>query len=190
MQEYRLDIKVRNNLILSRIESLGYKSIYEFCIREHFSYSRLINIVNMKVSIYNSYGEVRVVVHKLCERLKCCPDDLFTESQMYSQLETNKFTVQVKEAELKYYIENNNEQKLLEEIVQDEQKNILLENHLDKLTERERLVIKMRFGLEGEPCTLGDIGKLFNINSERVRQIQERALRKLRINNGLRELND
>ncbi len=49
------------------------------------------------------------------------------------------------------------------------------------LTEREKNVIAMRYGLEnGEPHTLEEVSGLFNLSRERVRQIQSKAIRKLR----------
>ena len=52
---------------------------------------------------------------------------------------------------------------------------------LDALNERERKVLIMRFGLEdGTTRTLEDVGKEFNVTRERVRQIEAKALRKLR----------
>ena len=52
---------------------------------------------------------------------------------------------------------------------------------LDGLSERERRVLIMRFGLEdGVTRTLEDVGKEFNVTRERVRQIEAKALRKLR----------
>ena len=52
---------------------------------------------------------------------------------------------------------------------------------LDALNERERQVLIMRFGLEdGASRTLEDVGKEFNVTRERVRQIEAKALRKLR----------
>jgi RNA polymerase primary sigma factor len=52
---------------------------------------------------------------------------------------------------------------------------------LDKLSEREMRIIKLRFGLDGEgPFTLEETGKILGITRERVRQIQERALVKLK----------
>lgn len=54
-------------------------------------------------------------------------------------------------------------------------------NILHTLTEREEAVIKLRFGLEdGRPRTLEEVGKQFNITRERIRQIEAKALRKLR----------
>jgi len=52
---------------------------------------------------------------------------------------------------------------------------------LSKLTERERQVLEMRFGLaDGTEHTLEEVGKAFNVTRERIRQIESKALRKLR----------
>jgi RNA polymerase primary sigma factor len=52
---------------------------------------------------------------------------------------------------------------------------------LDSLTGRERRVLQLRFGLEdGRARTLEEVGKEFNVSRERIRQIEEKALRKLR----------
>lgn len=51
---------------------------------------------------------------------------------------------------------------------------------LDVLDDRERIIIEDYFGLSGTPRTLEDIGEDFSLTKERVRQIKEKALRKLR----------
>jgi len=56
-----------------------------------------------------------------------------------------------------------------------------LEGVLDTLTVRERKVLKLRFGLDdGRPRTLEEVGKEFSVTRERIRQIEAKALRKLR----------
>lgn len=62
---------------------------------------------------------------------------------------------------------------------------VMLKEHIDDLLkdlkERERQVIVLRFGLEdGHPRTLEEVGKAFNVTRERIRQIEAKALRKLR----------
>jgi len=56
-----------------------------------------------------------------------------------------------------------------------------LEESLRRLPDRERAVLELRYGLRGqEPLTLEEIGKRFGISRERVRQLEERALERLR----------
>jgi RNA polymerase primary sigma factor len=52
---------------------------------------------------------------------------------------------------------------------------------LDSLTERERLVLQLRFGLtDGRARTLEEVGREFGVTRERIRQIESKALRRLR----------
>ena len=62
---------------------------------------------------------------------------------------------------------------------------------LDTLTEREKKVICLRYGLDGgKSYTLEEVGEIFNVTRERIRQIEAKALRKLRQNRQLRDLRD
>ena len=56
-----------------------------------------------------------------------------------------------------------------------------IERALDSLPERERKVIELRFGLKGEhPCTLEEVGRAFGVTRERIRQIENNTLKKLK----------
>lgn len=71
----------------------------------------------------------------------------------------------------------------------------LLKDHLNEilatLSEREAKVLIFRFGLEGgDPKTLEDVGKVFGVTRERIRQIEAKALRKLRHPSRRRKLQD
>lgn len=62
---------------------------------------------------------------------------------------------------------------------------------LDTLTEREQKVLKLRFGLEdGRARTLEEVGKQFDVTRERIRQIEAKALRKLRHPSRSKKLKD
>ena len=55
-----------------------------------------------------------------------------------------------------------------------------LEEVMKNLTEREAMVLKLRFGLDnGKGRTLEEVGKVFNVTRERIRQIEAKALKKL-----------
>jgi RNA polymerase primary sigma factor len=66
-----------------------------------------------------------------------------------------------------------------------------IEDVLDTLTSREQRVLQLRFGLEdGRSRTLEEVGKEFNVTRERIRQIEAKALRKLRHPSRSRKLKD
>ncbi|MCS7091881.1 MAG: RNA polymerase sigma factor RpoD [Patescibacteria group bacterium] len=71
----------------------------------------------------------------------------------------------------------------------------LLKDHLDEvlstLTDREAKVLKLRFGLEGsKQMTLEEVGKVFGVTRERIRQIEAKALRKLKHPSRRKKLQD
>ena len=62
---------------------------------------------------------------------------------------------------------------------------------IETLTPREQKVIRMRYGLDNShPRTLEEVGKEFNVTRERIRQIEAKALRKLRHPNRSKKLAD
>ena len=71
----------------------------------------------------------------------------------------------------------------------------MLKDEIDEvlltLTEREEKVIRLRFGLDdGKSKTLEEVGQLFGVTRERIRQIEAKALRKLRHPSRSRKLKD
>jgi RNA polymerase primary sigma factor len=66
-----------------------------------------------------------------------------------------------------------------------------LEDVLETLTEREERVLRLRFGLDdGRPRTLEEVGQVFGVTRERIRQIEAKALRKLRHPSRSKKLKD
>jgi RNA polymerase primary sigma factor len=62
---------------------------------------------------------------------------------------------------------------------------------IQDLTERERKILEMRFGLEdGVTHTLEEVGKVFNVTRERIRQIEAKALEKIRLHDQSKRLSD
>jgi RNA polymerase primary sigma factor len=84
------------------------------------------------------------------------------------------------ESEFGHFIEDDSEP------LPDESAGLTLRNEalaraLNLLAERERRVLELRFGLNGEaPCTLDQVGLAFNVTRERIRQIENQSLKKLR----------
>ena len=66
-----------------------------------------------------------------------------------------------------------------------------LDEVLGTLTEREERVLRLRFGLiDGRQRTLEEVGREFNVTRERIRQIEAKALRKLKHPSRSRKLKD
>ncbi|MFO7571548.1 MAG: sigma-70 family RNA polymerase sigma factor [Gaiellaceae bacterium] len=70
---------------------------------------------------------------------------------------------------------------LPDELAEDALQREALRGILSSLSERERLVLELRYGLDGQPPrTLDEVGRTFNVTRERIRQIEHQGLKKLR----------
>lgn len=183
-EEYRIEIKVKNNNILKMIEKRGYSTVGEFCRLNPAvtnDVALIGELVNLKKSPLSANGDYRPMVYRLCDSLECTPEDLFTDTQLRTALETNKRTLQVNEAEMQFALENMNATRSLEQIIDDRDLNTKLFEALDKLTPREKKGIEMNFGLNGmHEHTLQEVADYFGVTRERTRQIILKAMRKLR----------
>jgi RNA polymerase primary sigma factor len=84
------------------------------------------------------------------------------------------------ESEFGHFLTDENEP-LPEEVAEVEMRKATLERVLETLSSRERRVLELRYGLNGEhPRTLDEVGKTFNVTRERIRQIENQSLKKLR----------
>ena len=82
---------------------------------------------------------------------------------------------------------NNQPEEIIEKLINKEE----VENMLAKLPEKEAKIIKLRFGLDlGYPRTLEEVGKILNITRERVRQIEAKAIRRLRYPSRTKQIKD
>ena len=84
------------------------------------------------------------------------------------------------ESEFGHFIEDENAP-LPDEAADTTLRQELLRNILGTLSHRERRVLELRYGLDGEqPRTLDEVGRAFNVTRERIRQIENQSLKKLR----------
>jgi len=95
-----------------------------------------------------------------------------------------------KEATLEQFVADNNQLSLYEKVSQELLKEAL-NRVLNTLSPREKKVLVMRFGLEdGKPKTLEEVGREFKVTRERIRQIEAKAIRKLKHPTRARKLRD
>lgn len=124
--------------------------------------------------------EVNLPVERVSEIMKISQDPVSLETPVGEE----------EDSHLGDFIQDNHVQ-----VPADAAAYMLLQEHLaevlDTLTEREQKVLRLRFGLDdGRPRTLEEVGHEFNVTRERIRQIEAKALRKLRHPSRSRKLKD
>jgi len=80
----------------------------------------------------NKLGQFRDFVIKFCQLLDCLPEDIFTNTQITLEIESNKRAIQVNEAELQLQLDNI-VPKLLEDQRLDDERNIAIDRYLNFL---------------------------------------------------------
>ncbi len=147
-----------------------------------------IHIVEKLNKLKKAHRELRRELNRnpteeeLAMALEIPPDQLRTLQQVRRRsLSLNHRVGKGEDTELMELLEDNNtrspETQMSEAMMRQEISTVLE----DVLTEREKDIISLRYGLTtGEPHTLEEVGGLFNLSRERVRQIQTKAMRKLR----------
>jgi len=84
------------------------------------------------------------------------------------------------DSEFGHFIEDDSEP-LPDDVADQTLRNEALTRALGMLADRERRILELRYGLNGEaPCTLDEVGRAFNVTRERIRQIENQSLKKLR----------
>jgi RNA polymerase primary sigma factor len=84
------------------------------------------------------------------------------------------------DSEFGHFIEDDSEP-LPDDVADRTLRNEALSRVLNMLADRERRILELRYGLNGHsPCTLDEVGRAFNVTRERIRQIENQSLKKLR----------
>lgn len=176
MNEYNITLKIRNNLLLQAFKNKGEVPGEVLAQKIGISYPFLNMYVTLKRSPLDNDGNYRDEVFKICEFLNMPPSSLWTEEQLTP---LSKSTVEVTASydQLATYLpysdggfsslDNEDTKRLIDEMV-------------DKLTEREKWVIQRKFGIDGEVTAISELAKELQVTPSYIRQIEYKALRKLR----------
>lgn len=181
MNEYRVKVIIRNNLLLSAIEQAGYKSQAEFSRSAGILAVSLNALIGLRVSpIAPNTGSFTQLAKDVMEALGACPTDLWTDIQLTMHLDKNTGERTVSEQGLQFLLENNIEQMTLpspEDQLMSKESDNVVNAALEKLTPREKEVLNLRFK---EDLTCDAIGEKFGVTGQMIRHIEGRALRRLR----------
>lgn len=183
MNEYRIKISVRNNLILNAIEKEGYTSIQRFCKDKNISASGVTALIALKTPPIMRCGSFSSIANQLMEELCALPTELWTAEQLTMSLKHNTSFRNVGKEELQL----SSDEAL--KLVFDRERETKVAEVLDTLSPRAKKVIEMRYGLGGkDPMSLDEVGAVYEVTKERIRQIEAKAIRLLKEPERIKEL--
>jgi RNA polymerase sigma factor (sigma-70 family) len=187
INEYRIKVTVRNNLILNAIENAGHKNVSAFCRSVDLPKTALTDLISMKKPPITKDGEFSTLAKLLMEELCLLPTDLWTSEQLTLKIRRNTAQRSVSADGMRAALGMNAEEMLglmkpddLEEVVLKHEMVSVIEEQLASLSPRESKVLHMRYGIGCEEHTYEEIGIKFALTRERIRQIEAKALRKLK----------
>lgn len=174
-EHFRVDIRVRNNHLLTAIEE-RFGSIRAFSVHLNCRLQRLYDIVNLRKSPTdeNWWTDEALII---ADALMMPPEDLWPDALATMELERNTGTSKVSHQHMLSFIGQSDplEQARLAQLP--ELIEVLMSDSLNTL---QRTVIRRRFGMDGEAETLEQIAKSMGCTRERIRQIEAKAMRKMR----------
>ena len=177
MNDYRVKITIRNERLLAAMEGMGYKSVAEFSRSQGLNGVKVNEIISGKIPPLDREGNPKELTKEILEILNLTIEKAFTEKQLKG-FKKHTFEVKIEEEKLLQIISpaKNQEIKVIEQEVKSK-----LSEILSTLTPREEKILRMRFGIGmNTDHTLEEVGRKFFVTRDRIRQIEARALRKLK----------
>ncbi len=150
--------------------------------------------IRIPVHMVENINKLYKIQRRLMQKYNRTPTvkELSKELEMSEEEVKNLFRISQRTTSLSTAI-NDEEDATLEDFIKDPNQSSIYDNVtnkfikeylfevLDTLTPRERKVLVLRYGLEdGKPRTLEEVGRQFNVTRERIRQIEAKAVRKLK----------
>lgn len=183
--EYRVDLKVRNNLLLSAIEKAGYKNAAQFAKAVGLYPSYLGELLNLKRTPLTKEGDYSLPAKRIAEFLGVLPEDLWSPEQLHFVLPTNKSHFSLSHKEMMLTLARQTGELLdapePDAGLDNADRKRLVRELLDSLPPRDAKVLRLRFGIDTpDECTLEEVGYMLRVGKERVRQLEARALRRLK----------
>jgi len=178
----KAEIRFKNATFMNALEKSEYNSIAELSRVSEIPVYTLYHIASLNHTNISTENQI-----KLAEMLNCNPYDLFEQyeevvkqSKDYPKKLTKDIPIdsmlslsskEVLQLESDYNTDDIDDKESLEED---------MSYLLNTLKDREKDILKSHFGIGEVPMSIGEIATLYNLSYDRVRQIREKALRRLR----------
>lgn len=181
-KDYRIEIKVKNNRLLTKIEGAGYSSVAKFADTIGMNRTVIYRIVSMKSAALDEEGYYRPEALRIAKFLNCTPQDIYPPAQMRGAMKENKAQITANANEVDSLTSSlrtlafSPERKMILDEAKQALKAVMM-----TLTPKEQRILDLRYGLTyGEEKTLEEVGAMFGVSRERIRQQEMKALRKMR----------
>ena len=181
--EYQIEIKVRNNLFLTMMRREGYKTSAELSRACGVNQQTIGLILNLKLSGQSPVRqEWRSSIEKLATFLRCMPDDIIPKAQIKAPMKETRAYLTVDGADMAAIGASLRSLAVSPQasFEHDEMKKIISDLLTSALTPREERIVRMRFGFGCEELTLAEVGKNIGVSGQQIRQIEHKAIRKIR----------
>ena len=181
MSDYRLKVTIRNARLLRAIEAAGHHPGQSFADAVGISYGgQLLPYLNLTRSPLRPDGLLRDSAWALCDYLGASPNELWSDEQL-TPLASNAFHKDLSYDQVRALSVTPDDSELDPRVLagKSEAARLLLES-LDTLTPKEARVIHERFGIGTCESTLEEVASRLDVSRERVREIESKALYKLR----------
>lgn len=177
-KDYLLQMRVKNAHLMRIMRKCGFETAASLSRATGVSPTLIGDFLNLKRTPYNKFtNEWLPSVVKISECLNAMPSQLFPRHLLTIPRDKGITEFEVDMDEL-LTIEQN--PKTMEQKVIEDQTNKTLFDFIDKLNPREKKVIKLRYGIQCNEHTLRQCGDKIGVQKERIRQIEFRAISKLK----------
>lgn len=179
MKEFRVEVRVKNNLLYRAITDAGFDTVAAFSRACGVQQGVIGELLNMSAAPLNKAGEWRPPVLRMAQALRALPEDLFPADYLDRTLKQNKVVREFSADEIVGVIKIA--QETPEQLMIRDDAAQSLYDALKELNPRSADVLARRHGLfDYEPHTLEDVAKVYKVNRERIRQIELQAMRILK----------
>ena len=194
MSDYRIKITIRNDRLLRAIEEAGYKNVQQFALDNFFHYEKVNRLIRGVFKPITEEGSLKPFCSEVLRVLGKKIEDCFTPKQLQG-FKKSTFVTSVDEKTLMQLSQNNSTVEL--KLVENDVKKIMDKIFLENLRPKEERILRMRYGIGLDTShTLEQIGLEFSVTRERIRDLETKAIEKLKkphvakqlINTGFYEL--
>lgn len=191
-KDYRIEIKVKNNRLLTKMEGAGYPSVAKFAEAICMNRTVIYRIVSIKSTALDNEGYYRPEALRIAEFLNCTPQEIYPPAQMRGTMKEKKAQITANANEVDSLTSSlrtlafSPERKMILNEAKQALKVVMM-----TLTPKEQRILDLRYGLTyGEEKTLDEVGAMFGVSRERIRQQEMKALRKMRHPHRSKELRE